>query len=309
MDEPFIAMTDGPTVEIPAAVVAVRTAVSDAARRLVGVPDDALAREWRWRDGEQEIRYGFYHAAEVLEAASGAVGRTLAEAAVEVPSGARHAAPSTAARWDLHGLLAPLTDADLDADPGGDEWTIRQTIAHIVNGQRAYAWFTAWWLQRAGEELLPKVPDDALPTFPDEESEGIGGLDEIEARLDAILDLAMGRLGSLDDDRLAVPARWSGYPVTVAFRMGRWSSHIREHTIQVEKTLVMLGRSMTETDRLVRHVLARYGELEAVVFGVPAEALERPGTDRRTATGIIAAAAEEVDRVAGEILEGAAARA
>ena len=52
--------------------------------------------------------------------------------------------------------------------------------------------------------------------------------------------------------------------------MGRWSSHLREHTIQIEKTLALLGRVPTEPERLVRLTLAAYGRAEAVLFGQPA---------------------------------------
>jgi hypothetical protein len=72
--------------------------------------------------------------------------------------------------------------------------------------------------------------------------------------------------------------------------MARWSSHLREHTIQVEKTLAMLGRAPTEPERLIRLTLAAYGRAEAVVFGQP---------DADAAAGIIrAAVAEARDTIA-----------
>jgi len=54
---------------------------------------------------------------------------------------------------------------------------------------------------------------------------------------------------------------------------------VREHTVQVEKTLVMARREPTETDRLVRLVLATYGRLEAL-----ARAEATAASARRTAT-------------------------
>ena len=94
-----------------------------------------------------------------------------------------------------------------------------------------------------------------------------GSLDDIRARLDTILDLSAERLAGLPEDRLGFGTRWSGFAVSIAFRLGRWSSHIREHAIQVEKTLAMIGRTPTEPERLVRLALAAYGRAEAVVFG------------------------------------------
>ena len=88
----------------------------------------------------------------------------------------------------------------------------------------------------------------------------------------------------MPEDRLAFGARWSKFAIPIGFRIGRWSSHIREHTIQAEKTLVGLGRVATEPERLVRLTLAAYGRAEAVVIG-------RSDADR--AADIIRAAAAE----------------
>ena len=151
----------------------------------------------------------------------------------------------------------------------------------MINSQRAYGSFTAWWLARAdAPDFPPQVPDGVAPDFPDDEAEGQGSLDDIRARLDAIVDLAAGRLGGLDDEALAARARWSGFAVDVGFRLGRWSSHMREHTVQVDKTLAMLGRAPTEVERLVRLVNGAYGRLEAVVFALPPAVVESSGRRR-----------------------------
>ena len=113
---------------------------------------------------------------------------------------------ATAARWDLHGVLAPLADADLDADPGGGEWTIRQTLAHIVHVQRAYPAFASWWLSREQTAELPaSIPDGVDEGFPEEEAEGAGTLAEIRARLDDAMDGAAERMAALDEAQLATP--------------------------------------------------------------------------------------------------------
>jgi hypothetical protein len=73
---------------------------------------------------------------------------------------------------------------------------------------------------------------------------------------------------------------------------------MREHTIQVEKTLVMLDRPTTEVERLVRLILEAYGRLEETVFGLdvavaaPARPiLAKTAADvQELAPGIVAAA-------------------
>jgi DinB superfamily len=258
---------------VASALLRARDSLRSALADLATVPDSAMEKPWPWRGGEADVRYGFYRQAEALEEARAGVARALGrQAHSDEPPARALAAPATAARWELHGLLAGLADSELDRDPGNGEWTVRQTLAHIVSGQRAYGWFTAWWLARrdAPDDDFPaRVPEDVGNQLPAEEGEGIGTVEEIGRRLDDIVDLSCGALGGLDDDALAARARWSGMAVDVRFRLVRWASHIREHTIQVEKTLGYLDRPTTEVEYLLRLIGAAYGRLEEELFMRP----------------------------------------
>jgi hypothetical protein len=103
---------------------------------------------------------------------------------------------------------------------------------------------------------------------PDEATtEAAGNVDDLLTRLDAILDQSSERLAGLPDERIAFGSRWSGFPVPVGFRIARWASHIREHSIQIEKTFALLRYAPSEPARLARNLLAAYGRAESVVFG------------------------------------------
>lgn len=249
-----------------------RDSVRQALAELSHVPDAALEKEWQWRGAAQDVRYGLYRQFEAFEDARARVRQSLSSSASTQSPARPLVGSATAARWDLLGVIASLTDADLDRDPANGEWTLRQTLAHIVNGQRAYSWFTAWWLSRAdtfADDFPARVPEDVAAELPDEETDGVGSLRDIGRRLDDIVDLSAGTLGNLSEDQLAARARWSGLPVDVRFRINRWSSHIREHTIQVEKTLGFINRPISEVDRLLRLIAAAYGRLEEEVFMLP----------------------------------------
>jgi hypothetical protein len=299
IDPQLVEWTHGPSLELAPEVLMLRAAVEDAGRQLLAVGDDHLEAQWRWpgSTSEVDIRYGFYRLFELIEEAGAAVGAALATGEVAAAPGGRRGAAATVARWSLHGLLLPLSDADLDRDPGNKEWTIRETLGHTLQSQQFYGSFTAWWLTQAPTPAA--IPPDSLTyVVPPEAELSAGSITDIRARLDALLDLAMARLGGLDESHVAVPARWSGGEVTVGFRIGRWASHIREHTIQVEKTLVMLDRPTTEVERLVRIMFEAYGRLEETVFGLdvavaaPARPiLAKTAADvQELAPGIVAAA-------------------
>ncbi len=279
-------------------------ALADARRDLVAavrdlrtVNDASMERAWAWTGGsEVELRYGFYRIGEAFELAMLDAEVARRSAALDRGRAADLIAPATAARWDLQGLLTTLPDAAWDADPGGGEWTIRLTLGHIISGQRAYGVGTGWWLEQAyaADDLTRPsgIPDELWERLPSDEEEGAGTPEEVMDRLGAVLDLATERLAGLQEERLALGGRWSGFPIDIGFRLGRWSSHIREHTIQVEKTLVMLAHEPTEVDRLIRLILAAWGRAEAVVYGAAVAG---------DAEGSLAAAAASARATAAEI--------
>ncbi len=303
LDAPLFDHTDASLARpLPAALAAARSDIVATARDLLTLTDQDLVRPWSWIGGsEEEVRYGAYRAAEALEQAEIEARLAMAAADSTERRAARIVGPATAARWDLHGLLLPIGDRLLDADPGDGEWSIREVLGHVISGQRTYGWTSAWWQTRGHRANDPDLPAHApewlIALEPDESTtEAAGRLDDLRARLDATLDLSAERLAGLPDDRLDLGARWSGFPVTIGFRLGRWSSHIREHAIQIEKTYAMLGHVPNESERLVRHLLAAYGRAEAVVFGrtaadAAAERVARGVTEARDAVRSVVGAA------------------
>ena len=175
----------------------------------------------------------------------------------------------------------------------------RETLGHMFSSQRSYGRFTAWFLTQAPSPAA-RIPDALGDDLPDRLEEAAGPVADVRRRLDDLLDLSMARLGSLSADDLAVPARWSGGRVTVGFRIGRWTSHMREHTIQVEKTLAMLDRTPTEVERLVRIVFEAYGRLEETVFGLGSDAVRAAPNGGPSAADVLGRARREIaDRPAG----------
>jgi hypothetical protein len=280
--DPFVLEhAPGPLIELDLALVRARTAFRSALGSLAELTDDQLTYAWMWGGNQVDVRYGFYRTRELLESATSETARAVGGSASSEAVDAVGAA--TAARWRLQGVLATLADADLDADPGNGEWTIRRTLQHVVNSQRGYAWGSAYWLSVRDQRRQPgprRIPADLVAGFPEEEDEARGTLAGVRQELDDAVDTTSSRCATLTPDEMQVLGGWSGFPVTIAFRQWRWSSHITEHTVQVEKTIDMLDRRRSEVDWLVRSVAAAYGRLEAVAFGSAAAAAAGPAFDR-----------------------------
>lgn len=256
---------------IPEALLAARRDVLAAVDDLATLSDTDLEREWAWRgDSEIDLRYAFYNIGEAFARAGINAAAALRDAGADRGRAADLIAPSIAAKWDLHGLLNQLPDAVWDAKPGGEEWTVRETVGHIIATQFGYAAVTAWWQGQglpADRNLPTARPSHIYDVLPSDEEGGAGSPAEVLDRLGQVFDESVQRLAGLPPDRLNFGTRWAYFAVDIGFRLGRWSSHVREHTVQVEKTLVMIGHTPTEVDRLIRLVLAEWGRAETVVYG------------------------------------------
>jgi DinB superfamily len=297
--DPLVDYTsDIPERPIPAALLAARRDVMAAVRDLATLTDADMETFWAWKGdggGDNELRYGFYRIYEDLERAGIDAAKALRVSGTGRGRAAELIAPATAARWDLQGILIQLPDDLWDKDPGDEQWTIRQTLGHTIGAQRGYAAVTAWWQSQAlpADSNLPTArPSHVYDVLPEDDEEAVGTPAEVRARLDEVTDAAAERLAGLPPERLAYGTRWMDFAVDIGFRIGRWSSHFREHTIQVEKTLVTLGHTPTEVDRLIRLILAQWGRAEAVVYG---------SADVGEALDILAAAASQGRVTASEI--------
>lgn len=267
------AASDVGTPSVPESIMAARRALAEASAEYLAVPDSALERPWTWRERELDVRYGVYRGAETIEAATAEVDGLLADQPARGLA-ERIISMSTIARWALQGRLTSLDDSVLDTVPKDGEWTARQVLAHTIDGQASYGWFTRWRLQLppgTGPITVPPEVEALSETeLPGEEAEGRGTLAELRSRMDACLDEWALRLGTTPDDQLSKPALWSNTPVDISFRLGRWGSHIAEHTVQLDKTLDWLGHQPTEVARVVRDLHTAWGRLESRLFPSPA---------------------------------------
>jgi len=303
IDGVLLRLVPAEPLPVDAGLLRARESIRAALVALRDVPDSVLARPWP-SGNEEDLRYGFYRQFEALEDARARVRPILAPARMSETPARPLVAAASAARWDVHGLLAGLSDDPLDTDPGNDEWTVRQTLAHIVSGQRGYGVGTAWWVDRRdapADDFPLRFPPELDAELPDEETEGLGSIEDIRRRLDETVDQSAAVFAPLGADLLAVRARWSGIPVDIRFRLVRWSSHLREHTIQLEKTLDFIGRPTSEVERLLRLIAAAYGRLEEELYMWPAA---EPSVAEAVATAESVARAIQDDAAAVRELAG-----
>lgn len=220
---------------------------------LTSYTDEQMGEPWSWpgHSGEGlEVRDGHWRMIEAEQAA-------LVEA--PAPAGVPAAVLDQAqAAWgDLRGLLAGLPAGALDREPGSGGWTIRQVLAHVLLIERRYRIQTSHAARRSeSEPVVTAVPAGLDP----DENDGTA-LDWV-ARLDAERALTDGELASLAPSALHRPTIWVGHPVDVEFRLHRFSAHMAEHAIQVEKIVREIGLGPTEAVQAARRLSALRGAHE-----------------------------------------------
>ncbi len=169
---------------------------------------------------------------------------------------------------DLTGALAGVTGDEFDRIPVPGEWPLRTIIRHVSDAELGFSLLIGWAVERARADDGPPI------TMPREEMEpyyatvsDAGTMAEMLDRFDVLHTRIQRDLADLSDSDLeALNVWWEGYEVPVWFRLHRFDAHLREHTIQVDKTLAMLDHAPSEPERLARLLHQSLGELGSALL-------------------------------------------
>jgi hypothetical protein len=94
-----------------------------------------------------------------------------------------------------------------------------------------------------------------------------GSLADIRAFHTAVRDRIVARLAPMTDEELSFDSPfWDGERPN-RFRLGRFESHLRQHTIQTEKAIQAVLGAPREVERLLRLLARATGEVEAAAVG------------------------------------------
>jgi hypothetical protein len=253
-------------------------AVESFSRAALAQTDAALERPWAWGEYDSEgIRFAFFRVYEELctqAVLTAAEGRPAA-----IPSVRRILALTHAAYRDLQAVLLGVDEHTAALAPAEGEWPIRQTLAHMIGADAGFFVLVKHSINqhRLGCWAFERVPDEVYDTvigLSEAEFDAVlggplGSLQEFHDRLHArILD----ELSDIRDSELELPSRfWESVPMPLRFRLHRFDSHLRQHTIQLEKTLTALDRPPDEIHRLLRLIFAGLTEAEGAAYaaGLP----------------------------------------
>ncbi|HUF40233.1 MAG TPA: DinB family protein [Anaerolineales bacterium] len=240
------------------------------ADRAITIGEAELEARFVWGSYSSEgVRFGFFRVLEeldMLEAVLNAGSERVSQARAIL-------AGYHEAYRDLEALVWGLDDEAASTSPGGEEWDVRTTYAHILGADFGFFVVTrfALDLHRAGEwspdhKIKDGDYDRILETDETRYLELMDSPLSILRREHRLFhDRVLAALSDITDVELDLPSKyWEAETHPLRFRLGRFASHMRQHTIQIEKTLPATGRPLNETSLLVRRILNRLAGIENV---------------------------------------------
>jgi hypothetical protein len=259
-----------------------------------------LEREWKWGEYDEGLRFTFFRAYEELRTLAARLGTARASSERPLTTAQRILAQYHVAYRDLEAVLIGISDADGGRTPAEGEWLLHEVLAHIIGAERAFFAVSLDALQRErtadGRPL--EMTDEAWDVFWEGDSfdqlKQEGELSSILAYYDDLHWRILKEFNDIADGELSVGAVfWESDPMALEFRLHRFDAHLRQHTIQVEKTLDMLDLRLGEVKRLLRYIHAALAEVEGIKIGFE----ELCADEQLCVANKIASYADEVVRV------------
>lgn len=247
-------------------MTSVRQQVEEFARQMVFLDDTRLNEPWNWKGYEEGLRFIFFRVYEELRQAAAMI--SAPQTTVQ-----RRLVQHHLSFCNLQAVLLGFPDYSLDNEPAPGEWSVRKTLTHIVETEWTFYGVFHWNLTHRSTPT--PIPDNFWdPFFKDHGGFNLttftGSLADSMSFFSRVHGHIIKQLSLLPDQDLNFGMIfWEDEPMPLRFRLGRFDSHLRQHTIQIEKTMTALGIPLTEARQLMIMVYSALGELEGRLIGHP----------------------------------------
>lgn len=264
-----------------------------------GVPDSELDRAWAWGVYDSEgVRFAFFRTYEELRDLAAKTAAARAAHGPAVSTAQRILAQYHWAYRDLQAALLGVGGDEEDRAPAEGEWPLRRVVGHIVGAEVGFYVAVKYALDRyrSGDARPAEIPDEEWDAILGEDITSVeaildGPLADIRSYQKVFHERILREFAGICEEELAIPSRyWEDYALSLRFRLHRFDSHLRQHTVQVDKTLAAIDRPPSEAKRLSCLLYAALAEAEGPAIGAGDIGAEL----RRLTAATIAARADEI---------------
>lgn len=248
--------------------------VKDFAALVFPLSEQDLEREWKWKDHDEEgIRFAFFVTLQEL--------RHLAVTLSAVPlrgkpTIAQHILSQYHAAYiDLQAAVLAISNEEAERAPADGEWSVKRTYEHILGTDFGFSAVIRYALEghRANQWTPDRIPEEEYPRLygiSDQEYDDLmaGPFDRILSYHRTLHRRIIDEFKTISDAELELPSTfWEETRFPIHHRLHRYEAHFVQHTVQIDKTLVAIGRAPSESKRLLRKIYAALAEVEGILIG------------------------------------------
>lgn len=254
-------------------------AIAQLAETSHALSDADLAQPFHWRKHGEGLRLaliGTYHELRDLAATLGTLRQ---QQGVPLTLAQRVLGQYHLAYRELQATLLGVSNEQYDREPAAGEWPLRVILEHILAAERGFFTLIHYGLaqqQEGGSErpfTLPpgeveRITGSREAFFEIVDHQPLAAVQSYYATFhQRVLDTLVG----VSDAQFlgASPIWWEGEEYALQYRLHRFDAHLRQHHIQIEKTLHLLNHPVSEVHRLLRLVYRALAEVENTTLGTP----------------------------------------
>ena len=240
------------------------------------VPDAELQRPWGWQSYDSEgIRFAFFRTHEELRDLAVQLHQERIRQGKPLTNAQKILGYYHAAYLDLRGALLGLEEKDFDLVPTNGEWPLRKILAHIISADLGFYVVIKFALEehRQGRNQLNRVSKEDWIRLSgmDEAAFGTvmnGLIENLLAYYESLHQRTLAEFTGIQTEELdKLSIYWEKEPMSIQFRLQRFESHLRQHTIQIDKTLADLNHTPNEAKHLSRMIFSARSEAESLQIG------------------------------------------
>ncbi len=237
--------------------------------------DEELELEWNWRAYNEGIRFAFFRTYEELRQLEATLLSQRTGAGKSITTAQRALGQYHAAYRYLQATMLAADDELFTVPPAKNEWSLQRTIGHIIAAEREFFARIMFAVQqhRQGVEEAIEMSDEEVEefvgTYADfERNMNRLSLAGIMALYDALHKRVLRELADIRAFELEAPSLWwEAIPLSVEFRLHRLDSHLRQHTLQIENTLLALTEPPSEAHHLLKLIYSALADTEGAIIG------------------------------------------
>jgi hypothetical protein len=247
-------------------------AVENFAAVTLPLTEKDLELGWTWKDHDEEgIRFAFFVTIQEL--------RQLAVELASLrtpPTSAQSILGQYHAQYmDLQAAIFGLSTETTERAPTEGEWSIPRAYAHILATDIGFTSVIRYALEkhRAGLWTPERMSDEdrmRIVGMTGDEYDLLMGssLEELVAFHREFHQKILAEFHSITAAELDLPSTfWEDTRFPIRHRLHRFETHMIQHTVQIDKTLMAINWPPSETKRLIRYVFTALAAVEANLIG------------------------------------------